>query len=73
MGSLDRLEQQKRLEQRRRNQPQPDEEIEEELELPRALPLNRTERIFDRDAEKTFGGINTVPSVFDHSAVFHTK
>lgn len=70
MRSIDRLEQQKRLRQQKENRPQPDWETEEEQELPRFLPLNRTKTVFDADAEHTFGGLNTTKSVFDQKAVF---
>lgn len=73
MRSLDRLEQQKRLKRQKRNVPPPDEETEEELERPRFVPLNQTKNAFDDGAEKTFGGINSAPSVFDRKAVFRTK
>lgn len=72
MRSLDRLEQQKRLKRQKKNLPPPDEEMEEELERPRFLPLNQSKTAFDRSAEKAFGGINSTPSVFDRKAVFHT-
>lgn len=72
MRSLDRLEQQKRLKRQKRNVPPPDEETEEELERPRFLPLNQAKTAFDDGAEKTFGGINSAPSVFDSKAVFRT-
>ena len=67
MRSLERLEQQKQ------NVPPPDEETEEELERPRFVPLNKAKDTFDDGAVKTFGGLNTAPSVFDRTAVFHTR
>ena len=73
MRSVDRLEQQKRIRQRKRNLPPPDEEMEEELERPRFVPLNAAKSAFDHDAAQTFGGINSAPSVFDRKAVFHTE
>lgn len=73
MRSLERLEQQKRLKRQKRNLPPPDEETEEELERPRFVPLNQAKTAFDSGAEKTFGGINSAPSVFDRKAVFRTE
>lgn len=73
MRSVDRLEQQKRIRQRKRNLPPPDEELEEELEQPRFVPLNTAKSVFDSDAARTFGGIDTAPSVFDRKALFHTE
>ena len=73
MRSLDRLEQQKRLKRQKQNRPQPDEELEEELEQPKFIPLNKRKSAFDRGDDTTFGGINTARSVFDKQAVFHTE
>lgn len=73
MRALDRLEQQKRAKQQRGKQAPADEETEEELERPWFVPLNKTLSAFDEDADKTFGGINTAPSVFDRKSVFHTE
>ena len=73
MRSLERLEQQKRLKRQRRNVPPPDEEMEEELERPRFIPLNKAKNAFDDNAVRTFSGLNTAPSVFDRTAVFRTK
>ena len=73
MRSLDRLEQQRRVKkQNKATQPPPEWEMEEELEFPRFLPLNRTKSAFDNGADQTFGGINTEKSVFDKTAVFHS-
>lgn len=72
MRSLERLEQQKRIKRQKKNLPPPDEETEEELELPRFVPLNKVKSAFDGGADRTFGGINSAPSVFDKGAVFHT-
>lgn len=73
MRSLDRLEQQKRMKRQKKNIPPPDEETEEEMNFPKFVPLNRAKSAFDDDSGKTFGGINTAPSVFDRGAVFHTE
>lgn len=73
MRSVDRLEQQKRLKRQKQSLPPPDEETEEELERPCFLPLNRMKTTFDSGSEKTFGGINSAPSVFDRKAVFRTN
>lgn len=73
MRSVDRLEQQRRLKREKRAVPPPDEETEEEMELPRFAPLNLRKDVFDGSAERTFGGVNTAPSVFDRKAVFHTE
>ena len=73
MRSVDRLEQQKRIKRQKKNLPPPDEEMEEEMERPRFIPLNERKCVFDGGADKTFGGINSAPSVFDRKAVFHTE
>lgn len=73
MRSLERLEQQKRIKRQKRSVPPPDEETEEEQDYPRPLPLNKARSAFDSGADGTFGGINSAPSVFDKSAVFHTE
>ena len=73
MRSVDRLEQQKRIKRQKKNLPPPDEEMEEEMECPRFIPLNERKSVFDSGAGKTFGGINSAPSVFDRKAVFHTE
>lgn len=70
MRSIDRLEQQRRVKQQKRNLPPPDEEIEDELELPRFVPLNQSKSAFDSGTERAFGGINTAPSVFSRTALF---
>ena len=72
MRSVDRLEQQKRIKRQKKNLPPPDEETGE-LERPRFIPLNERKCVFDGGADKTFGGINSAPSVFDRKAVFHTE
>lgn len=73
MRSLERLEQQKRIKRQKKNLPPPDEETEEELDFPRFVPLNKAKSAFDGGSDKTFGGINSDPSVFDRGAVFHTE
>lgn len=73
MRSVDRLEQQKRLKRQKQNLPPPDEETEEELDRPRFVPLDRTKSAFENGTDKTFGGINTAPSVFERGTVFHTE
>lgn len=72
MRSLELLEQQKRVKRQKRNVPPPDEEMEEELERPRFIPLNKAKTAFDDGADRTFGGINASPSVFDKTVVFRT-
>lgn len=73
MRSLERLEQQKRLERmKKRNVPPPDEEMEDELEHLWSVPLNKMNSVFDDGAGKMAGGINTAPSVFDKRAAIHT-
>ena len=70
-GMLDeRMETQNK--KRIRPRPQEDEEMEEEMDRPKFVPLNRSKSIFDQDAGKNFGGINTAPSVFDRQAVIRT-
>lgn len=73
MRSLERLEQQKRMKRQKKNLPPPGEETEEELEFPKFVPLNKAKSAFDGGADKTFGGINSAPSVFDRGAAFHTE
>lgn len=71
MYSLDRLEKQRQQEQqKKKNIPSPDEEVEEEMDMPGFVPLNRAKSAFDGDADKAFGGINTEKSVFAKTAVF---
>lgn len=70
MRNVDRLEQQRQMRQRKRELPPPDEETEEEMEQPRFVPLNKRKNAFDAGADRTFGGINTAPSVFAKTAVF---
>lgn len=72
MRSIERLEHNRRIDAQKHRQPSPDEETEDELTLPVFVPLNTAASIYDRNAEKRFGGINTAPSVFDRDAVFHT-
>lgn len=73
MRSVDRLDQQRRMKQRKRAVPPPDEETEDELAWPEFIPLNRTKSAFDAGADRNFGGINTAPSVFEKTTVFHVK
>lgn len=72
MRSIERLEHNRRIDAQKHRQPSPDEETEDELTHPVFVPLNTAASIYDRNAEKRFGGINTAPSVFDRGAVFHT-
>jgi hypothetical protein len=72
MRSLEHLEQKKKAKRMRNNVPPPDEEMEDELDFPRFVPLNRAKSAFDDGAGKTFGGINTAPSVFDAKAAIRT-
>ena len=60
---------------KKKNRPRPpeDEEVEEELERPRFVPLNVRKSAFDTDEGNRAGGINTAPSVFARQSVFHTK
>ena len=73
MRSLERLEQQKRLKQQKNKFPPPEEELEEELDFPRQIPLNIRKSAFDDSPAKTFGGINTAPSVFAAKAAIRTE
>lgn len=70
MRSVDRLEQQRRMRRQKNNRPDPDEELEEELEYPRFIPLNKQKTAFGDPDKGPFGGINTAPSVFSRNAVF---
>ena len=70
-GMLDeRIEEQKK--KKRRQPPPPDEEMEEEMERPRFVPLNVRKSAFDNEEGNRTPGINTMPSVFQRQAVFHT-
>lgn len=64
-----------RMEKKRKVKPlpTPDEETEDELERPAPIFLNRQESVFDRSSLNGSSGINTAPSVFEKTAVFHTK
>ena len=75
MRSIDRLEKNRRIEQqrRRRRMDEEPEDMEEELPHPPYVALDRAKSVFDRGADKRWGGINTAPSVFDRQAVFKTK
>lgn len=70
MRNVDRLEQHRQLRQRKQELPLLDEETEEEMASPRFVPLDRRKSVFDSGMDKTFGGINTAPSVFTKTAVF---
>ena len=72
--NLDRMMDVKKKQQdrARRLPPESPDEVEVEMELPHYAPLNTSKSFFDEGLEKRFGGINTAPSVFDRSAVFHT-
>lgn len=72
MRSIDRLEQQRRVKKQKKNLPPPDEEMEEEMDRPAFLFLNRNKSAFDSGTGNGQGGINNAPSVFDRQAVFHT-
>lgn len=74
MRSVDRLEQQRRVKrQRKQNLPVVEEELEEEMERPQPMFLNRNKSVFDTGTGNGQGGINTTPSVFDRQAVFHVS
>ena len=70
MRTLEQLERDKK---RSRPLPNPEEEMEEELERPQFVPLNQTKSIFDDGPGRTFSGINTAPSVFARQAAIHTE
>ena len=64
----------KQLEERnRRLPPENPDEVEIPMELPLHQPLNTAKSVFDEGLERRFGGINTAPSIFDRTAVFHTS
>lgn len=67
----ERIEEQKK--KKRRQPPPPDEEMEEEMERPRFVPLNVRKSAFDNEEGNRTPGINTMPSVFQRQAVFHTS
>lgn len=73
---LDRMMEVKKQQNRKQQaarQPYPDDDVELEMNLPKMAPLNTDKGVFDQGREKYFGGINTKKSVFDSTAVFHTK
>ena len=72
MRSIDRLEQQRRVRQQKNNLTRPDEEMEEEVERPVPMFLNRNKSAFDTGTGNGQDGINNAPSVFDRQAVFRT-
>lgn len=71
MRSVERLENQRRAkEQEKAKLPPPEDDMEEEMNFPKFVAINSAKSIFDDSADKTFGGINTAPSVFDkHTAI----
>ena len=70
MRSVDRLEHQRRMKQKKNNQPSPDWETEQEMERPEIRFINSTKSVFDRAGIDGRDGINTAKSVFDRKAVF---
>ncbi len=72
MRTLEQLEQNKKAKRQQRRLPAPQEEMEEELDRPKFIPLNKTKSLFDSGSERTFSGINTAPSVFDLQAAIRT-
>ena len=73
MRALDQLEREKKRRQARQRPPEAGDEMEEELDLPRFVPLNRAKSLFDSGPQHTFGGINTALSVFDRQAAIRTE
>ena len=73
MRTLEQLEQSKKKRSRTLPRPAPEEELEEELERPQFIPLNKVKSIFDDGPGRTFSGINTAPSVFERQAAIHTE
>ncbi|MEG0780363.1 MAG: hypothetical protein RR426_07130 [Oscillospiraceae bacterium] len=69
------LDQRIETQNKKKNLPRedPDEEMDLELERERNFLLNRQKSIFDQAAGKREDGINTAPSIFDKTAVFHTQ
>ncbi|MCR5251302.1 MAG: hypothetical protein K6E50_11910 [Lachnospiraceae bacterium] len=65
----DRLVKQNREQMRKKRQMPEEEETLTYAQRQRQLPLNKNKGAFP---EETFGGINTMQSVFDRTAVFHT-
>lgn len=68
----------KRIEEqnKKKNQPMADDEPDDmdiQLERERMQALNRQKSVFDTDSGNNTPGINTAPSVFDKTAVFHTE
>jgi hypothetical protein len=47
------------------------EDMDETIPMPAFGPINEEGSVFDTDAKKKFSGLNSRPSVFDQSAVFH--
>lgn len=68
----------KRIEEqnKKKNQPKADDEPDDmdiQLERERMQALNRQKSVFDTDSGNNTPGINTAPSLFDKTAVFHTE
>ena len=60
---------------KKQNQPKDDEPNDMELEMDRVrtLALNKQKSVFDSDSGNRTPGINTMPSVFEKTAVFHME
>lgn len=75
MRSIDRLLDKKKRE-RTHHPPNPEDgpdEMDITMEKPVLESLDTAKSIFDEGLERRFGGINTAPSLFDRTAVFHSK
>lgn len=71
-SSLDkRIEEQNKKKQRQ--MPDEPDDMELEIERTRMLDLNKQKSVFDSDTGNNAPGINTMPSVFDKTAVFHIE
>lgn len=70
----DELEKQQKDKQKKKAADPDDEDAEidirEEKEIPK--PINRRKSIFDMADGQGGSGINTAPSIFERTAVFHT-
>ena len=48
-------------------------DLEDLLEMPREIPVNKIPSVFDKGINEKTGGINTIPSVFDKDVIFKTS
>jgi hypothetical protein len=56
----------------RRNPDDDDVEIDIRIEKPRAESIDSARDVFEKDREKRFGGINSMPSALSRGVLFKT-